>query len=122
MIDFTTSTSPDGSRIVRLGGQLDLIACEYFFDCIQDEIENGHLRIVIDCKDLGVISSAGLGMLIRARARVKKHGGIIILARLQNSVADVLALVHLDRIFKIYPTVEDALQAVQGMDLQSSDL
>ena len=114
MIDFSRKVTPDGVLVVRLGGRLDFNACEYFFTCMQDEIDNGYHQIVVDCRDLGHLSSAGLGMLVRARGRVKKHGGFICLARLQSGIADLFHFLHMDKIFQIYPRVRDALAAIDA--------
>lgn len=112
MIEFSREVSPTGVMVVKLGGRLDFEACDYFFKCMQDEIENGFHRIVVDCEDLGYLSSAGLGMLVRARGRVKKQGGFICLAQLQSGVADLFHFLHMDKVFRIYPTVGDALESV----------
>lgn len=112
MIDFSRQVTPTGVLVVKLGGRLDFEACDYFFTCMQDEIENGFHRIVVDCNDLGYLSSAGLGMLVRARGRVKKHGGFICLAELQSGIADLFHFLHMDKIFRIYPTVGEALDVI----------
>lgn len=114
MIDFTKSVTPGGTMVVHLSGKLDLSSCEYFLDWIQDEIDSGNHRIVVNCKDVEHLSSAGLGMLVRARARVNKEDGFILLAELQNQVDDLLHFLHMDKVFKIYPTVPDALRSIDA--------
>ena len=116
MIDFSRALSPDGILVVKLGGNLDLASCEYFFDCMQGEIDDGHHRIVVDCSDLGAIPSAGIGMLLRVRSRLNNKGGLILLADLQSQISDLLHFVHMDKVFRIYPTVHAALEALGNED------
>lgn len=109
MINFTKTEAPGGIIIVRLSGTLDQTNCDYFFDWLQDEIDLGNNRIVVDCKNVDHLSSAGVGMLVRARSRLKRNGGEIRLADLQSHVADLLHFLHLDKVFSIYPSVREAL-------------
>jgi anti-sigma B factor antagonist len=114
MIQFSHHVIDHGIVIVDLGGRLDESSCQYFFDCMQGIIEDGHHRIVVDASDLGYVSSIGLGMLIRGQSRIRTRGGELHLASLQGAVFDVLRVTHLDRLFDIHATVEDALIAMQG--------
>ena len=113
MIDFSTHTTDSGTMVVRLGGELDAETNEYFFDCIKDEIENGHKRIVINCADLGYVSSLGLAALVRARSRIAKKGGRIVLSRVDSKIMDMLHLINFDRLFDIYPTEREAIEVIE---------
>ena len=110
MIDFSAEPwGPNGDvLVIRLSGNLDTETCDYFFTCLEDEIERGHTKMIIDCRDLEFVSSLGLGMLLRAHARLKKHGGNVKLARVGGAVADLLRMVKLGTILHVYPRVRDA--------------
>jgi anti-sigma B factor antagonist len=114
MLDFTTQQTENGTLIIRLGGELDAESNEYFFKCVEDEIKNGHRNIVINCSDLGFISSIGLAAFIRARSRVAKSGGRIYLARVNSTIMNVLKIVNLDKIFDIFPKEREAVAAIEG--------
>ena len=114
MIDFNSQTTDNGTLVIRLGGNLDAENTEYFFDCVKDEIDRGHDRIVINCSDLGFISSVGLGALIRARSRVAKSGGEIYFACIDARILDVMKLTRLDKVFLIFPTEREAIDAIES--------
>ena len=114
MIDFHTRKTAQGTLVIRATGKLDGETNQYFFDCIKDEIEAGHTKIVINFEGLGYISSVGLGALVRASSRASKAGGTIYLAQIENSVLDVLRIVSFDKIFKIYPTEGEAVEAIES--------
>lgn len=113
MIDFDYKTTDKGTMIIRIRGILDEESNDYFFDCVKEEIKNGHQRIVINCIGLGHITSVGLGAMVRARARAAKAGGTIFLARVDAKVMQVFQLVKLDRLFDIFPTEHEALEAIE---------
>lgn len=112
MIDFERQETENGILLIRVGGELTGESNEYFFTCIQDEIESGKKYIVINFADVGYISSAGLGTLVRARARVSKSEGLIYLSRIDNKLVDIFSLVNFDKIFNIYPTESEAIEAM----------
>ena len=99
---------------VVLSGTIDENNCDYLLDCVSDEILEGRKKLILDCGPLGHITSMGLGMLVRVNSRMKKLGGDVKLAAVQNTVSTVLAVVGLNRIFSIYPNVSDAIAAHGG--------
>lgn len=113
MIDFNRHDTDCGILVVRVAGKLEGESNQYFFDCIQDEIASGRHHIVINFSDVGYISSAGLGSLVRARSRVSKSGGLIYLSRIENNLVDIFSLVNFDKVFKIFPTETEAVDAMR---------
>lgn len=111
MIDFKSHTLDGDVLVITVTGELGPYTSSAFFDCLEGEIENGHRRIIVDCSHLHYLSSVGIGSLVRAHTRMKKHGGDVKLAALQGPVADVLRVTHLDKILAMYPDVESAHRA-----------
>ena len=72
-------------------------------------IKDDHREIVIDCTNLGLLSSACLSSLIKARRRAVKSGGRIILANANSSILEVIGFLGLKSLFGIYPTCDQAL-------------
>jgi anti-sigma B factor antagonist len=106
------TTGPTGDVLVmEVSGRLDNDTSQFFFDCLQGEIEEGNRRVVLDCSDLTFLSSMGIGTLIRAQSRLKQRGGTVKLAAVQGVVADVLRVVHLDRLLDLYPDVDSAVKS-----------
>ncbi len=116
MIDLSMKETENGTLVIRLKGRLDVDSNEYFLECVQGWIEEGYRNIVINCSGLGYVSSLGLGTLVRIRSRLAKDGGDIYLARVQSLIMDLLRLVSLDRMLKIYPRERDAIEAIESED------
>jgi len=95
-------------------GRLDESNCSYLLDCVEGVVQDGRKKLIIDCGQVNFISSMGLGTLIRVHSRMKKLGGDVKLAAVQGPVAQVMNVVLLNRIFQMYPTVEEAIVAHGG--------
>ncbi len=112
MINWTTAEFADGQILAfRLSGQLDTSSCDYLYDVLEGSIEDGKLKIVLDCEDLEFISSMGLGMLMRVHSKMAKLGGNVCLCQVHSTIADVLRLVMLDKVLRVYPSVEAAVES-----------
>lgn len=99
---------------VVVSGKLDEDNCEYLLECVEEEILEGRKKLILDCGQLTYISSMGLGMLVRVNSRMKKIGGDVKLAAVHGAVAQVIGVVGLNRIFQIYPSVQEAIAAHGG--------
>jgi len=99
---------------VVLTGKIDADNCSYLLECVEEEILEGRTKLILDCGLLEYISSMGLGMLVRVNSRMKKLGGDVKLAGVHGTVAEILSVVGLNRLFQIYDTVGDAINAHGG--------
>ncbi len=115
MIEFSGYKHDDWDNVfvLEVMGHIDSDASRFLLDCIQGYIDAGEQKFVLDCSELAYISSMGLATLVRANSRLKDGGGEIALAGVKGVAADVLRLVHFDRIFNMFPTVDDAAEALQ---------
>jgi anti-sigma B factor antagonist len=115
MIDWEIDKAGDGGDVLvfKLTGRLETTESEYLLSVIENRIEEGDSKLVLDCDRLSYLSSLGLGTLVRARARMKKAGGDVKLAGVHGVIASVISAVNLDRIFHLYPTVEAAVASFQ---------
>lgn len=90
----------DGGINRQTGGQ--------FVEEVLGLIDGGQAKIIVDCEKLSYISSYGLGVLLRLHKRARTAGGDVKIANIHSRVAELLNLVHLNRIFDIYPDVNRA--------------
>src|SRR6266550_9380910 len=107
----------DGATVIRPGGErLDLEVAPEFRGAVLQLIKSGHRNLVVDLQDVAFIDCSGLGTLVSAlkqlkvakdRRRVQRAGGSrrptargdVKLANLQPSVAALLEIIRLDRVF-----------------------
>lgn len=67
-------------------------------------------EVILDLCEIGFIDSSGLGALINCYKNLDRRKDII-LCGMNQQVISLFAITHLDRIFNIYTTREDALKA-----------
>jgi anti-sigma B factor antagonist len=70
-------------------------------------------QVVLDLGGLKAINSTGLGTLVAALTSVRRRGGDMCLARLTDKVDSLLMITNLNRVFRIYETVERAVTSFQ---------
>jgi len=99
---------------VVVSGNLDESNANYLLDCVKDNILEGRKKLILDCGQLNYISSMGLGVLARVHSRMKKIGGDVKLAGVHGTVANLMNIVHFNRLFNLYPTVDEAIAAHGG--------
>lgn len=116
MIDYTTTKHERYPTVIifDVTGKLDSTTSKFLLECIEGYIERGETKLVLDCSELKYISSAGLESFIQTRKRLKVHGGTFAIAGVQGIVAEAIKLVHFDRLFSIFPTVDEAAAHVAG--------
>lgn len=100
-----------GVSVLRLTGELSATDNTTFVDAVMPLVEQEtKTRIVLDLGGVSLISSNGLGTLVRVTAQVNSRGGHMVLVNLRPFVADVLKVTNLDRFFEICESIEEALE------------
>jgi anti-sigma B factor antagonist len=116
MIEFSGYKHPERNDVfvLEVMGHIDTDASHFLLDCIQGYIDSGEHKFVLDCSELAYISSMGLATLVRANSRLEPLGGMIALAGVKGVAADALRVVHFDRLFNMFPTVNEAAEALDS--------
>ncbi len=98
-----------GIRILTLDGYLDAHTAPQFENAIQDEMQAGHQRMVVDCARLTYISSAGLGVFMSFIEELREAGGDIKLAAITPKVYQVFEVLGFPALFDILDTTNAAV-------------
>ena len=76
-------------------------------------IDEGQIKLLIDLTKLDYISSAGLRVLLVAAKQLQQKNGQIVLCSMTVGVKEVFEISGFSSIFKIFPTVSEALEFMQ---------
>ena len=71
-------------------------------------------KLVFDLSRLRFMDSSGLGAFISCLRKLNAKGGDVKLCSMSKQVRAVFELVHMHRIFDIFGTREEAVQAFQA--------
>jgi anti-sigma B factor antagonist len=96
---------------VVLDGSLNTTTTDQFNQAIQNHLDQGRTKIIIDCRKVDYVSSLGIGSLVALQARLRKKGGEVKLAALFGVAAEAIRLVGLDKLLNIYGDLEFARQS-----------
>lgn len=102
----------DGYLVLELTGELDAFTVASFRHSFADLFNLDQL--VMDLSGVVFIDSAGLGALIGAIRRTRESGGRVGVACNRPGLTRVFHRTGFDRIVKIAPSVDDAVDAIDG--------
>ncbi len=107
---YKTRQEGDATVVTVEESRLDASLAGGFKDFMVDLIDSGNTNFVIDISGVSFMDSSGLGAIVAALKQVGANG-CVKLAGPQKAVSDLFDLTCMDRIFKIYATVDEALNA-----------
>jgi anti-anti-sigma factor len=97
------------SEVVKPAGELDHHTAELLRAPLDDALEQGRVRLVIDCSELEFCDSTGLNVLLGARLKAEAAGGGVHLAGMLPVVARVFEITGADAVFTVHDSLESAL-------------
>ena len=100
-------------RVLALAGRLSRGAgsAAALHDDVRRELESGHSLLLLDMRQVGLVDSTGLGVLVSCLTSARQDGGDLKLLGLVPRVADVFEITQADRLFEIFVDEELALRS-----------
>jgi anti-anti-sigma factor len=95
--------------IVSVKGRMGEVSAPEFEERMNELIDKGETKFLIDLEGLEYISSAGLRGLLAVAKILKERNGQIFLSGLMGAVEDVFKISQFISIFTTFETVESAL-------------
>jgi anti-sigma B factor antagonist len=118
LLDLQVTTS-GGSTVVEVAGEIDVASAPELRHCLHQRIDGGARRLVVDLRQVDLIDSMGLGVLMGAKRRLLAkghHDGPLHLVVAEGLVLRVLGVTGLDRVFPLHATLADASAAISAGD------
>jgi len=100
------------ASILALGGHIATPESRVVGENLERIISEGSKAIVVDMQNVDLITSDGLGALIRARKAASESGAALALCGVRGNILDVFRMTRLDKIFSIYDSVDAAVSAL----------
>jgi anti-sigma B factor antagonist len=108
---ITTSRPAGDVTVVTVEGQLIVANRQDLKQVIQDALDGGARKLLIDFGPTAYIDSSGLGALVSINKKVREQGGELRLAGLNEDLRSLFELTKLDTLFVI---ADSATQALEG--------
>lgn len=94
--------------VVEVRGVLDMTTDPQFRQTLQQVIEAGARRVVVDLAGVRLMDSSALGTLVLIFKALRDDGGSLCVAAPRPLVRTVLSVTSVDRIVTVYDTVQAA--------------
>ena len=99
-----------GSLLIEVSGDVDLDAARALARRAAGELAKGHLDIVLDLRDVELLDSTGLAVLLNLNRRlIRRRGRLRLICG--PDVVRSLELTRLDQEFRVYRNPREALAA-----------
>jgi len=98
-------------RIVFLEGRMDLAGSMKTETRLNDLLDEGAAKIVMDFEKLEYLSSSGLRAIISLEKKLRERGGKLVLANMSETVENLFNITLLYDLFAIRKSLSEALAA-----------
>lgn len=98
--------------VISLSGRLNVTTTAELEQVFTKLLEEKQTKVLVECRELEYISSAGLRVLLTAEKQFKKISGEIALAGLSQNVKQVFEISGFTSIFPIYTTRDEAVKSM----------
>lgn len=102
------TSNHEGHAVIAVDGRLTAAGVPALRAAIQNSIDAGQPRIVIDLAATSFVDSSGLGAIIGGLKAARVAGGDLRIAAVPDAVMSVLRLTNLDRVLRAHPTSDAA--------------
>jgi anti-sigma B factor antagonist len=99
----------DDVSIIELKGYLDAHTAPDLETAFQKLLDEKKYNIVVNCRDLSYISSAGLGVFMAYLEDVRKNKGDIKLTNMTSKVYNVFDLLGFPMLYEIFKDEQEAV-------------
>lgn len=107
---ISTAQEAGDVTVVTVEGQLIVANRQELKQVIQDALEAGARKFVLDFGPTAYIDSSGLGALVSINRKVREQGGELRLAGLNEDLRSLFELTKLDTLFLIADSATQALE------------
>jgi anti-anti-sigma factor len=76
---------------------------------IQDLLELGHQKFILDLGGVREIGSSFLGLLMTITRRIQRRGGDVVLAHLSRDMEEFLSTMQMEDFWDVFPSVKEAV-------------
>ena len=110
--DVKTEKLSDGQYVISLAGEVDLYTAPEFKQQLLEVISQGGRNVIVDFTDTTFIDSTTLGVLVGGVKRLRSNDGQLALVCSDRNITKIFEITGLDRVFSIYPTRIEAVDAI----------
>ena len=99
--------------VIRIGKALDFRNAADFKAAAQEQVRSGVRSFILDFNDTGSLDSTGLGSIFSLYRQVSPMSGQVVFASVSRPVQVVVQLTRTYKVFRQFPSVDAAREALR---------
>jgi anti-anti-sigma factor len=99
----------DDGLVVRLSGNLEVNGAALLWEDVSARADEQNRYFVFDFSDVPIVTSAGIGMLVRLLVRLRSYGGTVAIFGCSVKIIEVFSIVMLQDILHVCESEAEAL-------------
>lgn len=107
-IHFEHDHARDGILVLRLDGALEVGSAEQLWELASPRIGPDARFFLVDFSAVDIVTSAGIGTLVRLLVRLQKFGGSLAIFGCSDKIREVFDIVMLGQILQLSDSEEEA--------------
>lgn len=119
-VTYENPADVESALIARLDGALNALAADQLWESASQQVDQGARTVVLDFTEVSMLTSAGIGILVRLYARLKDHGGRLVVFGCSEKVREVIAIVMLEKVLNVCDSEDQAWEALKGSESSES--
>ncbi len=101
------------ASVIEIQGEINAFAENALMDAYTQASTQGSRVIILDFNKLDYMNSSGIGLLVTLLIRVRRQNQKLLACGLNEHYRQIFELTRLNEAIVIYPSVAEALKAVQ---------
>jgi anti-sigma B factor antagonist len=81
-------------------------------DEIEEGIEKGENRILLNLADLKYLNSSGLNVIINILTKARKSGGDVAICNVNKKITELLVITKLNSVFNVCENIDEAVKVL----------
>ncbi|TDT71502.1 anti-sigma B factor antagonist [Hypnocyclicus thermotrophus] len=110
-MNITTTDINESIKKIDIQGEIDVYTSIDLKLELNNLVDNGSHKLIIDLENVTYMDSSGLGVLVALLKRIKTEEGQLKLLNLPPSVAKIFELTRLTKFFEIYNDLDNAINS-----------
>jgi anti-sigma B factor antagonist len=110
VLDFNIKEE-NNIQILTISGELiDKNQAIHLLNAVDELVEAGNNKLIIDIKDLKYMNSSGLNVLIQLLTKTRNNGGESVIFNVNKKITELLIITKLNTLFKIAESKKEAIK------------
>ena len=112
-MNFPIEQAGQNAVVFRVGASLDFRNASDFKAIVQQQVDTGIRRFILDFSETNVLDSTGLGSIFSLHRNLSSSNGHVMFAAASRPVQVVVQLTRTYKVFRQFSSVEAAVQSLE---------